>query len=40
MKHIRVRVTLQEEILGMASGNKKLHEEFIASKAPDKKSLE
>lgn len=32
---IRVRVTTTEEMLGTASANAEIHEEFIASKAPD-----
>lgn len=35
MKSIKVRLTLVEEILGTASGNKDIHRDFIASKAPD-----
>lgn len=35
MNEMKVRLTLLEEILGMASNNKEIHEEFIASKAPD-----
>jgi hypothetical protein len=34
MKKIKVRITFTEEILGTASGDPKLHEEFVASKAP------
>ena len=40
MKEIRVRVTTTEEMLGTASANPEIHEEFIASKAPDAKSTE
>ena len=40
MKKLTVRVTFIEELLGTASANKEIHEEFIASKAPDAKSLE
>lgn len=40
MKKIKVRVHFEEEILGTASANKEIHEEFIASKAPDAKSVE
>jgi len=40
MKDIKVRLTFIEPILGTASGNKDLHTEFIASKAPDAKSRE
>ena len=35
MKTLKVKVTMTEEILGTASSNKEIHEEFIASKAPD-----
>ena len=40
MKKIKVRITFTEEILGTASGDPKLHEEFVASKAPDAMSME
>lgn len=40
MKDIRVRVTLINEMLGTTSGNPEIHKEFIASKAPDAKSME
>ena len=40
MTEIRVRVTTTEEMLGTASANPDIHEEFIASKAPDAKSTE
>lgn len=40
MTEIRVRVTTTEEMLGTASANPDIHEEFIASKAPDAKSIE
>lgn len=40
MKEMRVRVTLLEELLGTASNNAQIHEEFIASKAPDAKNRE
>ena len=40
MKEIQVRLTFTEEMLGTASSNPELHEEFIASKAPDAKSRE
>lgn len=32
---MKVRITLTEELLGTASANKELHEEFIASKSAD-----
>ena len=35
MKTLKVKVTTTEEILGTASSNTEIHEEFIASKAPD-----
>lgn len=35
MKELKVRITFTEEILGTASGDPAIHEEFIASKAPD-----
>lgn len=40
MKVLRVKVTLMEEMLGMASADPKLHESYIASKAPDAPSIE
>ena len=40
MKILKVKVTTTEEILGTASSNKEIHEEFIASKAPDAPSTE
>lgn len=40
MKEIKVRLTFTEDMLGTASSNPELHEEFIASKAPDAKSRE
>lgn len=36
---IKVRLTLTEEALGMMPSNKKLHETYIASKAPDALSI-
>ena len=39
-KILKVKVTTIEEILGTASSNKDIHEEFIASKAPDAPSIE
>lgn len=35
MKNIKVRLTFMDEALGTASGDKNIHAEFIASKAPD-----
>ena len=40
MKTLRVKVTTTEQILGTASANPDIHEEFIASKAPDAPSRE
>lgn len=40
MKDLKVRLTFTEELLGTASSNPEIHEEFIASKAPDAKSIE
>jgi hypothetical protein len=37
---MRIRITFTEEILGTASANPEIHKEFIASKAPDAKSME
>jgi len=39
MKTLKVKVTFTESILGTASSNKEIHEEFIASKAPDAPSM-
>lgn len=35
MKELKVRVTFTEELLGTANSDPKIHEDFIASKAPD-----
>lgn len=40
MKDITVKITLTEEMLGTASNNPEIHDEFIASKAPDAISRE
>lgn len=40
MKTLKVKITFDEEILGTASANAEIHEQFIASKAPNAKSLE
>ena len=40
MKTMKVRLTLTEEALGMMPTSKEVHEEFIASKAPDAPSIE
>lgn len=37
---IKIKATLLEEMLGMASGDPEIHETFIASKAPDAPSRE
>lgn len=39
MKKLRVRITTMEELLGTASANKDIHEEYIASKAPNAETL-
>ena len=39
-KRIKIKVTLQEDILGTSPNDKDIYETFIGSKAPDKKSLE
>ncbi len=40
MKAIKVKLTFTENVLGTASGDPEIHENFIASKAPDAKSRE
>ena len=40
MKTIKVRITTTEEMLGSLPNNKELHETYIASKAPDAKTIE
>ena len=40
MQTIKARITFFEELLGTCSGNKELHREFIASKAPAAESME
>lgn len=40
MKELKIRLTFVEDMLGTASSNPEIHEEFIASKAPDAKSRE
>lgn len=37
---LRVRLTLIDEILGTAAADPKIHETYIASKAPDAKNIE
>ena len=39
MTIMKVRLTLTEELLGTANGDPAIHEEWIASKAPDAKSM-
>ena len=38
MRNVKVKVTFIEEILGMANSDPNIHEDYIASKAPDAKS--
>lgn len=38
MKELKVRVTFLEASLGLASGNKEIHSDYIASKAPNARS--
>ncbi len=40
MKILKVKVNFFEDILGTASANPEIHEEFIASKAPDAMSMD
>jgi hypothetical protein len=40
MKTLKVRITLMEDMLGTASNDKEIHREFIASKAPNNKTIE
>lgn len=40
MVTLTVKVTLDEEALGTASGNPDIHKEYIASNAPDAKSMQ
>jgi len=40
MKELKVRITFTEEILGTASNDPEIHDEYIASKAPDAPSRE
>lgn len=39
-KELKVKITFFEELLGTASSDPEIHEEFIASKAPDALSVE
>lgn len=40
MKELKVKLTFTEDLLGTASSNPEIHEEFIASKSPDAKTIE
>lgn len=40
MKELKVRLTFTEDLLGTASSNPEIHEEYIASKSPDPKTIE
>ena len=40
MKTLKIKVTFTEEVLGTASSNPHIHEEYIASNAPDAQNLE
>lgn len=40
MREIKVKLTFTEEVLGTASANPEIHEEFIASKSPNAKTIE
>ena len=40
MKTLKVRITFIEELLGSSAATPDIHEEFIASKAPDAPSME
>ena len=40
MEKVHVRLTFTEDVLGTANADKKVHSEFIASKAPDAPSRE
>lgn len=40
MKEMKVRLTFMEQVLGTASGDPELHTTYIASKAPDFKTME
>lgn len=39
MKELKVKLTFTEELLGTASSNPEIHEEFIANKSPDAKTI-
>ena len=40
MKELRVKLTFTDEVLGMMPANKDIHEQYIASNAPDAPSIE
>ena len=40
MKTMHVKITFIDSVLGTASGNPEVHSDYIASKAPDAKSME
>lgn len=40
MKELKVQLEFTEPVLGTASGNRDIHSNFIASKAPDAKTME
>lgn len=40
MKILKIKLTLNEELLGTASSDPEIHREFIASKSPDAKTIE
>jgi hypothetical protein len=40
MKSIKARITFTEEVLGTCAGDPRIHEEFIASKAPNALNME
>lgn len=40
MKTLKIKVTFTEEVLGTASSNPHIHEEYIASNAPDAQNIE
>ena len=40
MVTLKVKVTFEEEVLGMANANPEIHGDYIASKAPNAKSME
>jgi hypothetical protein len=40
METMKIKITFEEEILGTASNDPKIHENYVASKAPDAKKIE